>query len=82
MTQRILTRAMWWGGLGLLFGAGLLAGLALAQPAAAADGPTIAEHCATVRPEMRKACETALRIQPAGPAGARPGCVVGLRRAQ
>jgi hypothetical protein len=26
---------MWWGGLGLIFGAGLLAGLALAQPAEA-----------------------------------------------
>jgi hypothetical protein len=61
MTQRILTRAMWWGGLGLLFGAGLVAGLALAQPAEAGDGPTIGERCATVRPEMRKPCESAVR---------------------
>jgi hypothetical protein len=33
--QRMVTRAMWRGGLGLLFGAGLLAGMALAQPAEA-----------------------------------------------
>jgi hypothetical protein len=34
---------MWWGGLALLFGAGLVAGLALAQPAAAEE--SIAEFC-------------------------------------
>jgi hypothetical protein len=49
--SRMLTRALWWAGLGLLFGAGLVAGLALAQPAEAAEltsQPGDPVECSTV----------------------------------
>jgi hypothetical protein len=54
-----ITAWMFWAGMALLFGAGLLAGLALAQPAEAETRPEIASRCAVDwarNSEMYAAC--------------------------
>jgi hypothetical protein len=46
--SRMLTRALWWAGLGLLFGSGLVAGLAVAEAADLTQQPGDPVECSTV----------------------------------